>query len=235
MTGGTSNMDDIYNTIAIALKPHDLVLRGGFAATAGDSVPEVAAGQPALTVLMIGNTGHAMWDAFEASRTPGPNPLDRWTRHVIAPLAAHAGAHAVYPFDAPPLPFQRWAARAWSLHPSPLGLLIDAKFGLWYALRAALLFPVALDLPQAVLRVSPCDTCTTKPCKTACPIDAFSTSGFDYVSCRQYLATASGDDCLNRGCKARAACPVGAEHRYSMAQLRHHQRSFSGVVPANHE
>ena len=220
-----------YDAIAAAVASHGLALRGGFDVTPADGVPAAAPGQPAVSVLMIGNTGRAMWDAFQAARVDGPNPLDRWTRAVIEPIAGQYGARAVYPYDAPPLPFQRWAQRGWPLHASPLGLLIDAKFGLWHALRAALVFPVNVGWPPLPSTASPCQACQEKPCLSACPVDAFSASGFDYVGCRSYLATAAGDDCLAHGCRARAACPIGAEHRYSPAQLQFHQHSFSGLRP----
>ena len=135
----------------------------------------------------------------------------------------------MYPYDMPPLPFQRWAARAWPLFGSPLGLLIDTEFGLWHALRAALLFPEPVTLPPMDVRVSPCENCTGKPCLTSCPVDAFANSSFDYVRCRAFLATLHGDDCLANGCKARLACPVGAQHRYGEAQMQFHMRSYSGI------
>ena len=205
-----------------------MALRGGFDVVAADDVPAVAPGQPAVSVLMIGNTGRAMWESYQAARVDGPNPLDRWAFAAIEPLARSFGARAIYPYDAPPKPFQRWAARAWPLHASPLGLLIDAEFGLWHALRAALVFPTNVERPQPAATASPCDTCLDKPCLTACPVNAFSPAGFDYVGCRAHLATAAGDDCLANGCRARVSCPIGVQHRHSQAQLQFHQRSYSG-------
>jgi hypothetical protein len=217
-----------YQAIADAVVRHGLALRGGFAPAPPDGVPDLAPGQRTVTVLMIANTGGAMWRAFEAARRDEQNPLDAWVARVIGPLAAEHGARAVYPYDTPPLPFQRWAQRAWPLHLSPLGLLIDAKFGLWHALRAALLFDCAVAVPPIAPAAAPCATCETKPCLSACPVSAFSAQGFDYKGCRAHLATAEGDDCVIGGCKARAACPVGAHHIYSPAQVRYHSRSYSG-------
>ena len=219
-----------YNAIAHAVAGHGLALRGGFDVTPADGVPATASGLPAVSVLMVGNTGRAMWDAFQAARVDGAHPLDRWTRGVTDPIARQYGARAIYPYDAPPMPFQRWAARAWPLHASPLGLLIDAQFGLWHALRVALVFPDKVEWPQTPPTVSPCQSCRDKPCLSMCPVDAFSAAGFDYRGCRDYLATPAADDCLAHGCRARVACPVGAAHRYSDAQLQFHQRSFSGIT-----
>jgi hypothetical protein len=92
-----------------------------------------------------------------------------------------------------------------------------------------LLFASAIDFPHPPPGPSPCTTCADKPCLGACPIGAFTDAGFDYVSCRQFLATPAGDPCLAGGCKARAACPVGTRNRYSLAQVQFHQRAFSGI------
>ncbi len=224
----TSTVNDLYSTIAQSVEPHGLVVRGGFAPTSADAVPYACAGRPTATVIMIGNTGGAMWHAFEGARRDEPNPLDAWVARVVAPLAWQVRARAVYPYDTPPMPFQRWAQRAWPLHASPLGLMIDPEFGLWHALRAALLFDKVVVVPAMAQTPAPCATCTDKPCLSACPVSAFSAKGFDYKSCRAHLAKPDGDPCVMDGCKSRAACPVGIQHIYSAAQLRFHSRSFSG-------
>ena len=100
------------------------------------------------TVVVIGHAGPGLWERFSAERPDGPDPLDRWTRARLAPVAERFGAALVLPNDGPPYrPFQRWAMRAEAVHPSPLGLLIHREFGLWHALRAALLFPDHRVLP----------------------------------------------------------------------------------------
>ena len=220
------HMPFTYDAIATAVAAHGLAVRGGFTATNGDGVPECSPGRPATSVLMIGNTGRGMWDAFAATESRGPDPLDDWTREVISPIAAIFGATAIYPFDQPPFPFQRWAQRGWPLFYSPLGLLIDNEFGLWHALRAALLFPDPLLLPALPAQTSPCESCVAKPCLVACPIDAFSASGFDYQGCRDYLHSPASQPCRDQGCGARNACPVGARHRYPDAQVHFHMRAF---------
>lgn len=221
-------MTEVYDAIAEAVRQHGLAARGGFVALPDDAVPECAADSPTATVVMIGNNGRAMWDAFGGPHVAGPNPLDRWTCEVIGPIARKHGARAVYPFDKPALPFQRWARRAWPLFTSPLGLLIDTEFGLWHALRTALLFDHVLPLPASVVGVSPCDSCVGKPCLSTCPVDAFSAQGFDYVGCRTYLATPTAHRCRDEGCGARNACPIGTSHTYSAEQSRFHMRAFRG-------
>jgi hypothetical protein len=222
-------MSNLYNILSTVVEQRGLLVRGGFAPVAADGVPDVRPGVPTTSVLMIGNGGRAMWAAFQNDRRSEPSPLDAWTKRTIEPVAARVSAKAVYPYDSPPLPFQRWAQRASGVTVSPLGLLIDPEYGLWHALRAALLFADALELPPVTNAVSPCASCQSKPCMTACPIDAFTERGFDYIGCRSYLKTPQGRPCLTDGCLARTACPVGATHTYSTEQLRYHQRSFSGI------
>jgi len=63
-----------------------------------------------------------------------------------------------------------------------------------------------------------------------CPVGAFSgrtEALFDKQRCKGYLATSEGDGCLTAGCKARAACPVGAAYRYLPAQAFLHMNHFA--------
>ena len=102
-----------YDAIERALGAHGLIPRGGFLPAPEDAVP----GDP-LVVVLVGNAGPALWHAFEADRTPGPDPMNRWTRHVLEKTARDLGAAAHYPFDGPPwLPFQRWAQKAEAVSP----------------------------------------------------------------------------------------------------------------------
>ncbi len=216
-------------TIAAAAAAVGLAVRGGFAPCADDALPSLAGGRAVATVILLGNVGGSMWPAFAASpegRT-GSDRLDRWTRRVVAELAARLGAQPLYPFGGPPYwPFQRWAQRAEAVHPSPLGLLIHPDHGLWHAYRAALLFAEAIDLPPRDERPSPCTTCTSRPCLTACPVGAFTGAGYDVAGCAQHIASASGADCMDLGCRARRACPIGTGHAYGAEQARFHMEAF---------
>ncbi|HSO48482.1 MAG TPA: hypothetical protein VLQ68_11185, partial [Rhizobiaceae bacterium] len=146
-----------------------------------------------MAALLIGNHGRAMWDACsrEAEFLDGlPNPMDRWTRRVILAALAELPdrATALFPFGAELWPFQRFAKRAMGLKPSPLGLLIHPQYGLWHALRAAIVFP-HVDLGGAPVHkvIHACDDCIEKPCLSTCPVNAFSDSGFAVAACRSWL------------------------------------------------
>jgi len=178
----------------------------------------------------VGFVGSDNWPAFANSSEAAdgqPNPLDRWSARVVSALALSLGATPLFPFDGPPfLPFQRWAQKAEPVHPSPLGILIHPDWGLWHAYRGALAFAERIDLPPADRRPSPCDSCADKPCLSACPVGAFTPAGYNVPACVSHIAAPAGADCMNAGCRARRACPVGAQYRHVPAQAEFHQQAF---------
>ena len=206
-----------------------LILRGGFHPEPADQVSPLPDGRVVKTVVLVGNAGDSMWKAFaqiDVHRGEA-DPLNRWTREVLSPVAEQCNAHVVFPFEAPPfLPFQRWAQRAESVTPSPIGPLIHPDYGLWHAYRAALLFAAPIELPPFRSRPSPCETCETRPCLAACPVDALSPGRFDLKACRDHIANEAGAECLHYGCLARRACPIGREFMYVPAQMRFHMKAF---------
>ena len=195
---------------------------GWFAPGPDDKVPEEA-----RFVILIGNAGPDMFRRFARERDPSGDTMDGWTRHAVARLAQDLDAKAVYPFDMdPPWPFLSWARRGGAGHVSPLGLNIHPAYGLWHAYRAALLFPVVFDIPAQSAGAHPCETCTAKPCLTACPVSAFDGTRYDVEACAGHLKTPLGEDCTSRGCLARHACPVGQRFAYAPAQAQFHMRAF---------
>ena len=195
-------------------------------------------------VLMIGNVGGSMWPHFCAAETTGADPLDTWTRSVLGPLAERFGATFVHPNDEPFQPFQQWAAKADTVFPSPIGLLIHPEFGLWHAYRGAFVFdepipgapssaggstsPFSTSLGSTSLGItSPCIDCADQPCLTSCPVDAFSASGYDVDACAGHLRRGDDPHCREIGCRARAACPVGVAFTYGAAQMRFHMEAFA--------
>src|SRR5690606_15239242 len=116
----------------------------------GKKPPPGPSGAPARAVLLVGQAGDAPWPHFMDWQRAQPaglaNPLDAWSRMVIADVAGRFGARAVSPSDRPFLPFQQWAMRAEGLRPSPLGILVHPEYGLWHAYRGALLFDVEIPI-----------------------------------------------------------------------------------------
>lgn len=213
-----TTLGDIIGTIAGS----GLALRGGFHPGADDGAPAGVA-----TLILVGHAGRdGLWAAFAAGRRAEPNPLDAWSRRTIAPLAARLGARALYPFDTPYLPFQRWAMKAEPVFASPMGALIDIRAGLWHGYRGALAFTEAIALPPREEAPNPCAACAAKPCLGACPVEAVGDGSYDVAACVAHLGTPAGEACLGGGCLARRACPVGRDGAYGPEQMRFHMEAF---------
>ena len=187
------------------------------------------------TAELVGNVGSGLWAAFSTSNEFSddlPDPLNRWTINVVERAVQQGGAGLVrevrYPFGDRVWPFQAYARQAMGISQSPIGLLIHRKYGLWTAFRAVIVFnrPFAGCNPPE--HVSPCDSCFEKPCLNTCPIEAFTSDGYDYPSCKQHVASERGQDCYFNGCRARLACPVGREHHYLPEHQAFHMRAFVG-------
>lgn len=224
-----------YREIAEKFAAAGFLLRGGFHPGLGDDAP---AGT--VTLLLVGNAGPDLWRAFlaattAAERATARHPLDQWTKRVLGGIAAGIGARVVFPFEGSPYPpFQRWALRTGGVFPSPIGPLIDPTFGLWHAYRGALLFGEKLSMPETPKENSPCESCAEKPCLSTCPVGAFKASGpgdggavrYDVPACVGHVRSAQGRDCLEAGCRARRACPVGRDYIYRPEQAAFHMRKF---------
>ena len=217
--------------IAVDLAEHWLIQRGGFHFASDEAAPVGPSGSAARSVLLVGQAGAGPWPHFMAWRERKPsdleNPLDSWSRGVIGGIAERFGARAVSPSDKPYLPFQQWAMRAEGLRPSPLGVLMHPRYGLWHAYRGALLFADLVPLPEAAPSVHLCDQCIDKPCMTACPVNAHSPQGFAYQSCLAHVRGPRGGLCRSGGCLDRNACPYGAAYRYSTEAQAFHMAAFA--------
>jgi hypothetical protein len=214
-------------TVLTAIARTGLVLRGAFRLEESERSGALA---DVGAIVLAGMAGREGWSGFAASpeaRDGFDNPLDRWSRRLIETLAADLGARAFFPFGGPPYwPFQQWARRAEPVHPSPIGILIHPRYGLWHSYRGALGLRDALDIPEPAAVVSPCESCTGRWCLSACPVGAFSGFGYDVAACAGHVKSAAGADCMASGCRARRACPVGSEHAYGPEQANFFMRAF---------
>jgi hypothetical protein len=201
--------------------------------------PLLSDGASARAICLIGHFGGGFWPVFKTWWQDHPgisDPLDSWSRVVIDAVATSLGCEAVYPSDRPWHPFQQWAIAAEGLNASPLGMLIHPEFGLWHGYRGAILLDDAAlaraknPAPGArTLALHPCERCADRPCLTVCPPGAFTGNGFAAADCREFLASEAGPGaCMNLGCQARDACPIGRKHRYSADQVRFHMAAFAG-------
>ncbi len=186
-----------------------------------------AAPDGGATVLLLAPREPGFWPAFTAApeyADGAPDPLDRWSKRVIGALADAWGGEAVFPSDGPPWPpFIAWALATGRVWPSPVGLLVHDRLGLWLSFRGAVRLPGAVALPGGE---NPCETCADQPCRTACPVGALAPETYDVAACRGFLDTAAGTDCHERGCAARRACPVGQAYGRNEGQSRFHMKAF---------
>jgi ferredoxin-like protein FixX len=214
-----------------------LRLRGGFIPDASDALPPLPDGRVPAVVWMAGMVGSECWSVFSTSPIFSDglaNPLDRWSASIGDALAKQWHGLALYPFDGPPyFPFQRWADRCEPTQASPMMLRIHPEYGLWHAYRFALAVPFlqAGDLePPAPLQPASADLCLRcdgQPCLNACPVGAYSRSGFLLDSCAGHLHHTLGAECMDSGCKARMACPVATTFRYTKDHAQFHMRAFA--------
>lgn len=203
-----------------AVAPLGLCLRGGFTLTEAD-------GLGTGCLVLVGSVGSALWQVAPSQFRAVADPLDDWTQRVMDPLAAQWGAQVLYPFSGPPFyPFQRWLQRALGLHPSPTGLLMDPVYGLWHAVRAALILPMPWPGPSPVVLPSPCESCRDRPCLSSCPVQAITPAGPVSDRCAAELTGPDRGGCVTAGCLARRACPVGPGQCYPPAQQAFHQQAF---------
>jgi hypothetical protein len=230
-----------FNQLCGRAAPIGLAVRGAFHPEPGElgAVPGVA--EPG-TVVLLGFTGGDQWSIFQESKEARDglaHPLDRWSQRVIGALAGEIGAADFYPSGAPasPLPFQRLARRCEPVHPSPIGLLIHERYGLWHAYRGGLCLRERIALPRSLSPLSPspqqgspCERCPDRPCLAACPVDAFKNDSFDLDACVSHVRSVAGSDCRDNGCVARRACPVGPQFRYEPPQARFHMSAFLRAV-----
>jgi hypothetical protein len=228
MNGGST----MIGKLRAAFGAHGVFVRGGVCFDEGEG-PLLQDGTTARSVILLGNIGGSIWEPFSRWRQLPENagcrdPLDDWSKAIVQPIAAAFGATAYFPSDPPWQPFQRWAMQAEGLRASPLGILIHPEYGLWHGYRGALGFAESIEERGAgAVSKHPCDHCAEKPCLTACPVGAVTSSGFDVGGCRSHLRTDAGQvGCMTSGCLARKACPVGTSHRYSPAQLAFHMAAL---------
>lgn len=187
-----------------------------------DDLPEGVA-----TLVLLGPLEPGFWPAFTASpeyRDDTPHPLDRWSLRVITGMAERLGATPFFPFGGPPYqPFIAWAKASGRAHSSPVGFLVHDTAGLMISYRGALGFAERIEAPAPP--PNPCETCQTRPCLTACPVDAFASGSYDVAACKADLER-PGNDCMTRGCAVRRACPVSRDYGRLEAQSSFHMRAF---------
>ncbi len=175
------------------------------------------------SLLLLGSTGTALWDAMAAADWIGrPDPVDSWCAARLSELRAgipHRGVF-VFPGRAPIDVLQLGRIAGWA-HPTPLGLGIHPEHGLWVGYRGALLLDAQVPEFGLSEAPSPCTSCADTPCVASCLGGAVEPGGLQIAAC---FAQRLADTPCRLGCASRRACPVGTS-RYGDAQIAHHQAS----------
>jgi epoxyqueuosine reductase len=209
--------------IETLLKPHHLAVMGGFTTQDDAALP-----RGTKTLLLLGPAEPGFWPHLTAQpewQSGGADPVDRWSRRVIGRVACDLGGKAIFPFGGPPWhPFYQWALRSGRAWDSPVRLLVHDTMGLFASYRGALALPETLTLPPPPPK--PCDSCTAKPCLTACPAGALTGAGYDLPACHHFLNQDAGANCMKNGCHNRRACPASQAYARLPEQSAYHMRQF---------
>lgn len=204
--------------------PHGLMAMGG-----AHTHPD----QAAQTIVLIG-TAPKFWDQFTQSteyEDGAADPIDRWSQRIVPQIMEAAGGiGVVYPFGGPPYaPFIAWAKQTGEAFDSPVGMLVHIRAGLLISYRGGIIFPGRIPLP-AQQALNPCNSCATRACVGACPVDALSDAHFyDVPNCKGHIASPAGTDCMTKGCATRLACPISQAFDRPTAQNAFHMTAFKGV------
>lgn len=173
-------------------------------------------------LILVGHGGRRLWEALQAAGPEGEHPIDTFTertvRRWLTEEAPGCRMEFLYPGDRP-IGLQSLGKAAGWHHPSPFMVGVCDPWGSWYAYRAAVLADTDFPATAPESWQSPCLTCTTQPCISACPADALGEAAFRLERCATHRK-AEASSCAAT-CLARVACPVGREHRYEADQLAH--------------
>ncbi len=176
-------------------------------------------------LVLLGHGGKQMWQQLQLFGHHTNDPVDHYSQVMTQTfIDEYLGAPPtlmLYPLTSVMIPLQRLGTLAGWSHPSPLGLGINQKYGVWFAYRAAFLTDAPLPLTDNPTTASPCDSCYDKPCITACPAGAV--QGINQFKLRECgtFTISSNSPCQDR-CLSRMACPQAPQHNYTLEQIQYH-------------
>ncbi len=195
-------------------------------------LPEPA-GSASLAVV-IGNSV-AMWEPFlqglrdEPDLLEGQHPLDRWVeRRVLAAVdgleRAPSSIHWVNGPGSRSFSMQRAAVATGLVGMAPCQLTIHRELGLWFGLRAVLVFDLEGPVEPLWSGAFPCEACEAKPCLPL--LERALGRGVEGAEAPPWKGVRQR---WEPWFAMRDGCPHGREHRYGERQVGYHyskQRRF---------
>lgn len=140
-------------------------------------------------LILLGSSGDQVWKRIkdEEKYKKSKHPLDNYTLDCIHfSFPEITTSNILYPSQSSiHFPILSTAESLGFSHPSPLGIHITQKFGLWFSFRAIFVTEITSNveglsnLISMENSISPCNNCISKPCtqesdfwnsRSACPI-----------------------------------------------------------------
>ncbi len=180
--------------------------------------------QPYHSLVLLGNAGPKFWPALTKFGMKTTDPVDYFSRvlaqQFIDRYLNAASSLILYPQEYN-IPLQTLGTLAGWHHPSPLGIGINATYGLWFAYRVVFLTAAPLPDIRQSLGPSPCDACPDTPCLTACPAQAVQgINKFNMPACFDFRL--QENSLCQDYCLSRLACPIAPEYQYPLEQFTYH-------------
>lgn len=185
-------------------------------------------------LIVMGNGGGKIWESLSSNHAETDNPIDTFSLQILELFCRRylpeAKNQILYPSEKHIIPLQRIGIHLGWSSPSPLGIGISNKYGLWWAFRGALLTSAELKPTTLNKTSSPCDECLDKPCITHCPGSAVSDDqAFNIPACFNHRAK-SNSSCLDR-CLSRNACPIHQNNTYPTEMTKYiYKKSMKAVA-----
>lgn len=174
-------------------------------------------------LILVAHAGNGFWQSLQDSDPHPVDPVDKYTREIVTQafdeILQGRRYSVLYPGELR-LDLQALGALAGWHHASPFWVGINPDYGTWYAYRALIVADSDFAPTPTEQSSHPCVDCAAKPCIQACPAHAMQNDRFDIDRCIGYRL--QPDSACRYQCLARNACPVGSQHRYDDAQMRHH-------------
>lgn len=121
-------------------------------------------------LILFGHAGRQLWTCVQSEGIRSQHPIDeysvRMVRTWLQQAMPNAQARFVFPVGLPEgqhVGLQRLGGLAGWHHPSPFMVGVDAKWGSWFAYRAAIITDTHLHPSVMEDQGHPCLDCTTNP------------------------------------------------------------------------